>query len=378
MDSHTLKPDLNADDEAHWGLITQLLPERNSALQLKLLGELHSFRALLDGRQTMADPILDQQLHCLRQHYRRGDWQSQYNNISRTLTAADARVIPITSEDYPPQLQQIAKPPPLLYLRGSLESLHLPQLAIVGSRRMTKGGENHARSWATYLAANGFTVTSGLALGIDGAAHRGALESPNGKTIAVMATGIDKRYPARHVQLAEQIVQRGGALITEFPPGTQPRPAHFPQRNRIISGLSLGVLVVEAAVKSGSLITAKYALEQNREVFAIPGSINNPQSKGCHQLIKQGATLVESVDEIVHELHGPLGALREQVTSPELSELLPELSDEEEQLLALMGYDPILIDDICSPWPMDKLSKLLVSLELKGVISNQQGYFCRI
>jgi DNA processing protein len=243
---------------------------------------------------------------------------------------------------------------------------------------MTKGGENHARSWATYLAANGFTITSGLALGIDGAAHRGALESPDGKTIAVMATGIDKRYPARHVQLAEQIVQRGGALVTEFPPGTQPRPAHFPQRNRIISGLSLGVLVVEAAVKSGSLITAKYALEQNREVFAIPGSINNPQSKGCHQLIKQGATLVESVDEIVHELHGPLGALREQVTSPELSEPLPDVSDEEEQLLALMGYDPILIDDICSPWPMDKLSQLLVSLELKGLVTSQQGYFCRI
>lgn len=378
MDSHTLKPDLNADDEAHWGLITQLLPECNSGLQLKLLGELHSFRALLDGKKTMADSALDQQLHCLRQQYRRGDWQSQYNEISRALTATDARVIPITSEDYPPQLQQITKPPPLLYLRGSLESLHLPQLAIVGSRRMTKGGENHARSWATYLAANGFTITSGLALGIDGAAHCGALESPNGKTIAVMATGIDKRYPARHVQLAEQIVQCGGALITEFPPGTQPRPAHFPQRNRIISGLSLGVLVVEAAVKSGSLITAKYALEQNREVFAIPGSINNPQSKGCHQLIKQGATLVESVDEIVHELHGPLGGLREQVTSPELSEPLPDVSDEEEQLLALMGYDPILIDDICSPWPMDKLSQLLVSLELKGVISNQQGYFCRI
>ncbi|MGB1159152.1 MAG: DNA-processing protein DprA [Porticoccaceae bacterium] len=378
MDSEILNPNLNSDDEAHWGLITQLLPECNSALQLKLLGELHSFCALLDGQQTMTDNALDQQLQRLRQQYRRGDWQSQYTAINRALTAADAQVIPITGEDYPPQLQQIAKPPPLLYLRGSLESLHLPQLAVVGSRRMTKGGENHARSWATYLAANGFTITSGLALGIDGAAHRGALESPNGKTIAVMATGIDRRYPARHVQLAEQIVQRGGALVTEFPPGTQPRPSHFPQRNRIISGLSLGVLVVEAAVKSGSLITAKYALEQNREVFAIPGSINNPQSKGCHQLIKQGATLVESVDEIVHELHGPLGALREQVPSPELSEPLPELSDEEAQLLAQMGYDPILIDDICSPWPMDKLSQLLVSLELKGVISNQQGYFQRM
>ena len=378
MDSEILGTNLNADDEAHWALIVQLLPACNSTLQLKLLEELPSFRALIDGHQVIADSALNQQLQRLRQQYRRGGWQSQYKEIGRTLAAADAQVIPITSDHYPPQLQQIAKPPPLLYLRGSVESLHLPQLAVVGSRRMTKGGENHARSWATYLAANGFTITSGLALGIDGAAHRGALEAPNGKTIAVMATGIDRRYPARHSQLAEQLVERGGALVSEFPPGTQPRPAHFPQRNRIISGLSLGVLVVEAAVKSGSLITAKYALEQNREVFAIPGSINNPQSRGCHQLIKQGATLVESVDEIVDELHGPLGALREQTTQAQPSEALPELSVEEAQLLELIGYDPIIIDDILSPWPMDKLSQLLVSLELKGIVSNQHGSYQRL
>jgi DNA processing protein len=193
-----------------------------------------------------------------------------------------------------------------------------------------------------------------------------------------MATGIEHIYPARNTQLADQIIDGGGALVTEFPPGTQPRPAHFPQRNRIISGLSLGVLVVEAAVKSGSLITAKYALEQNREVFAIPGSINNPQSKGCHQLIKQGATLVESVTDIVDELRGPLGVLSEQLAKAEPVRQLPELSLEETKLLELMGYDPILIDDIHSPWSMEQLSQLLVSLEIKGVISNQQGYYQRL
>ena len=193
-----------------------------------------------------------------------------------------------------------------------------------------------------------------------------------------MATGIEHIYPARNAQLAEQIIDSGGALVTEFSPGTQPRPAHFPQRNRIISGLSLGVLVVEAAVKSGSLITARYALEQNREVFAIPGSINNPQSKGCHQLIKQGATLVESVTDIVDELHGPLGALSKQFAKAEPVKQLPELSLEETKLLDLMGYDPILIDDIHSPWPMEQLSQLLVSLEIKGAISNQHGYFQRL
>jgi DNA processing protein len=165
---------------------------------------------------------------------------------------------------------------------GNSDRLHLPQIAIVGSRRMTRGGESNALQWAQYLAEAGFTITSGLALGVDGAAHRGALQASQavGTTIAVMATGIDQIYPYRHRQLADQILQADGALITEFAPGSEPVAARFPQRNRIISGLSLGVLVVEAALKSGSLITARYAMEQGREVFAIPGSIHNPQSRG--------------------------------------------------------------------------------------------------
>ena len=374
---------MHRDDEGYWALIAQSIPELTSKLQYNLLERLGDFRTVFDSNDQTPDDEVNKQLQFIRKKYHRGKWQTVVRDIIKTLSAIGANVLPITDAGYPTQLKQISKPPILLYVRGDLNCLHLPQIAVVGSRRMTAGGDNHARSWANYLAQHGFTITSGLALGIDASAHRGALkggalQAERGKTIAVMATGIEHIYPARNAQLAEQIIDSGGALVTEFSPGTQPRPAHFPQRNRIISGLSLGVLVVEAAVKSGSLITARCALEQNREVFAIPGSINNPQSKGCHQLIKQGATLVESVTEIVDELHGPLGALSEQLAKAEPVKQSPELSPEETELLELMGYDPILIDDIHSPWPTDQLSQLLVSLEIKGVISNQQGYFQRM
>ena len=374
---------MHRDDEGYWALIAQSIPELTSKLQYSLIESLGDFRAVFDSNDQTTDEMLNKQLQLIRKKYHKGGWQNSVKDIRKTLSAIGAKALPITHADYPTQLKQISKPPLLFYVRGDLNCLHLPQIAVVGSRRMTAGGDNHAHLWAKYLAQHGFTITSGLALGIDASAHRGALQgsslqAESGKTIGVMATGIEHIYPARNTQLAEQIIDGGGALVTEFPPGTKPRPAHFPQRNRIISGLSLGVLVVEAAVKSGSLITARYALEQNREVFAIPGSINNPQSKGCHQLIRQGATLVESVTDIVDELHGPLGALSEQLAKAEPVKQLPELSPEETKLLELMGYDPILIDDIHSPWSMEQLSQLLVSLEIKGVISNQQGYFQRM
>ena len=309
---------MHRDDEGYWALIAQSIEELTSKLQYNLIESLGDFRAVFDSNDQTTDEMVNKQLQLIRKKYHKGGWQNSVKAIRKTLSAIGAKALPITHADYPAQLKQITKPPLLLYIRGDLNCLHLPQIAVVGSRRMTAGGNNHARSWANYLAQHGFTITSGLALGIDASAHRGALQGSSlqaerGKTIGVMATGIEHIYPARNTQLAQQIIDGGGALVTEFPLGTQPRPAHFPQRNRIISGLSLGVLVVEAAVKSGSLITAKYALEQNREVFAIPGSINNPQSKGCHQLIKQGATLVESVTDIVDELHGPLGALSKQL-----------------------------------------------------------------
>ncbi|MBB1489351.1 DNA-processing protein DprA [Oceanospirillum sediminis] len=210
------------------------------------------------------------------------------------------RLICLGQEAYPWLLQQIPDPPAVLFLAGNAELLHLPQLAIVGSRKPTASGFNDARQFAQALAELGWTITSGLADGIDASAHQGALQV-GGATVAVLGTGIDRVYPARNKGLFEQIWQQG-VLVSEYPLGTPPRGPNFPKRNRIVSGLSVGVLVVEAALKSGSLISARLAAEQDREVFAIPGSIHQPQNKGCHQLIKQGAKLTENVEDIHAEL----------------------------------------------------------------------------
>jgi DNA processing protein len=250
---------------------------------------------------------------------------------------------------------------------------------------MTRGGGDNARAWSQYLAAGGFTITSGLAHGVDGAAHTGALDA-QGKTIAVMATGIDAIYPRAHLKLAEQIIDQGGTLITEFEPTTKPLATNFPSRNRIISGLSLGVLVVEAALRSGSLITARYALEQDREVFAIPGSIHNPQSRGCHHLIKQGAHLVEKAEEIVEQLKGALSGLALEVMSPNVQSPSvapfpePNLGAEELRLLERLGYEPTDMDSLITDgsFSVAELSRLLVALEIKGLIESQNGLYQRL
>ena len=203
--------------------------------------------------------------------------------------------------EYPRLLTELGKTaPPLLFVKGDVKALSIPQLAMVGSRNPTASGKNIAKAFAQHLSANGLAITSGLAYGIDAASHEGALKE-GGCSIAVMATGADRVYPARHRNLAHQIAEQG-ALVTEFPIGVQPRAQNFPRRNRLISGLSLGTLVVEAAMRSGSLITARFANEQGREVFAIPGSIHNPMVKGCHRLIRQGAKLVETADDVFEEL----------------------------------------------------------------------------
>jgi DNA processing protein len=296
------------DRECHYALVSQQLDNFTPKFQRQLLEQAQTYCAIFEQAiDDFAEPF-HPLLQDLRHQYERATWRQSLDSIEQQSENCGAHIIPITSVDYPEQLKQIVGAPSLLYLRGNIENLHLPQIVVVGSRRMTRGGADNARAWSQYLAAGGFAITSGLALGVDGAAHRGALQA-KGKTIAVMATGIDSIYPRSHLQLAEQIIDQGGTLITEFKPTTKPLATHFTSRNRIISGLSLGVLVVEAALRSGSLITARYALEQDREVFAIPGSIHNPQSRGCHHLIKQGAYLVERAEEIVEQLAGGLSAL---------------------------------------------------------------------
>jgi DNA processing protein len=212
----------------------------------------------------------------------------------------DRHIIPFYTDEYPPMLRQIADPPLVLYVRGDLDVLHTPQLAIVGSRKPGSSAARHATQMASQLCHYGLTICSGLAVGVDTCAHQGALQA-NGLTVAVTATGLDRVYPASNQALAREIVKTG-AIVSEFPIGTTPKPAYFPRRNRIISGLCYGTLVVEAALKSGTLTTAAHATEQSREVFAIPGSIDNPQSHGCHALIRNGATLVESVDDILVQI----------------------------------------------------------------------------
>ena len=247
----------------------------------------------------------------------------------------------------------------------------------MGTRSPTPQGKNHAFQLAEELVGCGLTVTSGLALGIDGEAHKGALFG-KGSTVAVVATGLDRVYPERHRSLAETISNHG-VLVSEFPLGTSPRPGHFPRRNRIISGLSHGVLVVEADVKSGSLITARLANEQGREVFAVPGPINNPCTRGCHSLIREGATLVENVEHILQELTGPLGCWQPE-PSQERDEL-PELdSESEKQVLNAMGFETCHTDDVVlrTGLPSHRVASLLLDLELDGKIVSVPGGFMRI
>lgn len=297
------------------------------------------------------------------------DWSVIENDL-RWLAQPNHLALTLTDELYPAQLREIADPPPVLFVRGNPELLALPQIGMVGSRNPSKLGIETSIDFAKALVGYGFVITSGLALGIDAAAHRGALQA-DGYTIAVAGTGLDRVYPARHKELAMEIVARG-AMISEFPPGTGAKADHFPRRNRIISGLCLGLLVVEAAKQSGSLITARMALEQNREVFAIPGSIHNPLARGCNALIREGAKLVETADDILEELN---------LTSPStkaniFSETVQSTLDLEQQtLLNLIMFSPTSIDSLVESTgkPVEMLSSTLLVLELQGYVESVSG-----
>ena len=276
-------------------------------------------------------------------------------------------VVTLDDPRYPARLLASADPPLLLYAQGRIELLTADSVAVVGSRNPTPQGLENARAFAGHLGRAGFAVVSGLALGVDAAAHAGGLESPAG-TIAVVGTGLDRVYPKRHLGLAHRIAEHG-LMLSEFSIGTPPLPAHFPMRNRIIAGLARGTLVVEAALQSGSLITARMANESGREVFAIPGSIHSPQSRGCHALIKQGAKLVESADDILEELQvrpaTPRVAVDAHASAP------PEV----DALVAALGFDPVTLDALSARtgWSAADLNIRLLDLELAGMVARLPG-----
>lgn len=330
------------------------------------------------------------------EHLSAPDWDKVDIDL-KWLDQENASILTLDDDRYPPLLKNIPDAPPVLYILGQVEVLKQPQLAIVGSRNPTHAGKDIAHDFALYLANMGMTITSGMALGIDAAAHQGALDSlkndsgSHGLTVAVMGTGLDRVYPAKHRDLAHNIA-KNGVLVSEYAPGTPALPGNFPRRNRIISGLSTGVLVVEAAVQSGSLITARLASEQGREVFAVPGSLHHPLAKGCHALIRQGAKLVETAEHILEELGGfaemfsevdgnnrSFAQNLEQKEETELN-LAINVDDEYKQVLKCIDFEPTSVDKVVerSGLTADAVCSMLLVLELQGYVTALSGgYYCQ-
>ena len=289
------------------------------------------------------------------------------------------RLLRCTDADFPPQLEHIPQPPAVLFVAGDASLLLHPQVAIVGARAASSSGLAHARAFARALADAGFAITSGMADGIDGAAHGAALDIGAG-TLAVIGTGPDRVYPRKHHALAKRLAGHG-ALVSEFPPGTPDRADHFPRRNRIISGLALGVLVIEAGLRSGSLITARLAAEQGREVFALPGSIHNPLARGCHRLIRDGARLVENAAEIV-ELLAPAARSLGLELAARLGEegraevtVTTAVDPDCRRLLSALGHEPATMEELVQRTGLSAgtLSSMLLMLELDGHIERRPG-----
>ncbi len=298
------------------------------------------------------------------------DWQL-VEHYQAQIEQLQIKVISYFDDAYPPLLKHIANAPILLFCLGDTELLHAPQIAIVGSRNATPTGLEIAAEFAFQLSSVGMTVTSGMAMGIDGAAHKGALAG-TGKTIAVLGTGLDVVYPKRHKLLIKQVAERG-LLVSEFLPGTAANAANFPRRNRIISGLSLGVLIVEAQIKSGSLVTVRYALEQNKEVFAVPGSIKNPLSEASHFLIKQGAKLTENMSDILDEVSFFAENSLYSIEQPTAAEL-------DCPVFKSIGYEVTCVDQITqrSQLPVEEVQARLLDLELADKIERVLDGYIRL
>jgi DNA processing protein len=341
------------------GLVAELTP---SGFR-KLLAALSTPEAICAAdRATLARSVSDDVAAAIA----RGPDPERLDAALQWLGDPANQLITFADSAYPRLLLEITDPPPLLYVKGDPGLLDRASLAVVGSRNATQQGRVNAQAFSRELSEGGFTIISGLALGIDAAAHTGGLAAAS-SSIAVVGTGLDIVYPARNRDLAHRLAEEG-ALVSEFALGTPALASNFPRRNRLISGLSRGCLVVEAALKSGSLITARYALEQGREVFAIPGSIHSPLSKGCHLLIKQGAKLAESSQDILEELGATAG---ERVTTA----IAPDEEAYENPVLAALSFDPVDFDTICerSGLTPDSASAMLLTLELGGVVSRLPG-----
>ena len=377
-------PNLYQSEHGFW-IFLSCLPKFGARRQQAILEQLPEFEQLLthNAATLKALGLAAETIDAL-EAWRRQDSAHPvvasaddiYRNCLRTGTA----IVTMADADYPEPLRHIHDGPLVLYVRGDRSLLGREQIGIVGSRNATRAGLEHARSFAAALGQKGLLVTSGLALGVDGAAHAGALDA-GFPTVAVIGNGVDKPYPYRHRTLSERIAGEG-VIVSEYPPGTSAKAGHFPRRNRIISGLSRGILVVEAGLKSGSLITARLALEQGREVFAIPGSVHNPLARGCHHLIRQGAKLVETVDDICEELGGWWTGQNEGDPSSVVMKrpAIEGLDSREIAVLEALGYDPQSTDVLCSVTglPADQLMQSLLLLELQGLVDSAPGGFQRI
>ncbi len=353
-----------AGDEPEAWLALDLIPGLGGENTRKLLAEFGSpARALAQSPTRLRALISDK----LATAVAAGADAARLSAALKWLEADSNHLLTLADSDYPKGLLEISDPPPVLYLKGRRELLGRTGIAIVGSRNATPVGLQNAEAFGQNLSIAGLTVISGMALGIDAAAHRGGLKGA-ASSIAVVGTGLDLVYPARNKALAQELATEG-LILSEFSLGTPALAQNFPRRNRLISGLARGVLVVEAALASGSLITARLAAEQGREVFAIPGSIHSPFSKGCHQLIKQGAKLVDDANDILVELQwngaAAAAAIRET----------PEQENTDDPLLTAMGYDPVSIDHLVERANMsaDQVSAHLTELEISGVIAALPG-----
>jgi len=361
-------------DELSCWLALARAPTSNR-IKLQLLKRCCSVTALFESAHRVLETL--ELPAALRRYFRRPDRDAVARDRD-WIESTGCSVLYLGHPHYPPLLATIGDAPLLLYVLGDVAALSIPQVAVVGSRNPTPSGREHAAAFARALAELKLGVTSGLAVGIDAAAHAAALAA-GGFTVAVTGNGLDKIYPAANTRLAAAV--RGhGALVSEFPPGAPPRAEHFPQRNRLISGLSLGVLVIEASLKSGSLITARLAGDQGREVFAVPGSIDNPLSKGCHRLLRDGAKLTESVSDIVSEIAPMLAATAESdanATADDESERNSAgvKSSSDRKLLRALGHDPASVDTLVERTGLtaEEVSSILMGLEMQGYVSSLPG-----